>query len=62
MVENGSRFGGSEKRLSIYKEHKAYQGSCNDPKSPSYIKKISAGPMVLGTLNSLACMCHCHTK
>jgi len=45
MVENGTRFGGCEKRMSIYKEHKVYQGSCNDPSSPTYIKKICAGPM-----------------
>ena len=46
MVENGARFGGSTKRMSILKEHRAYQAETVSPTSPSYIRKISAGPLV----------------
>jgi uncharacterized protein YciI len=45
MVDRGSRFGGSVKRLSVYTEHKAYQGQTANPDSPNFIKKIAAGPM-----------------
>jgi uncharacterized protein YciI len=45
MEERGIRFGGSVKRLSVYAEHKAYQGQTANPESPNYIKKIAAGPM-----------------
>ena len=45
-VQPGEPRGGCEKRLSLYAEHKAYQAATADPKSPNYIKKISAGPMV----------------
>ena len=40
-----TRFGGSVKRMSVYAEHKAWQGETSNPNSPHYIKKISAGPM-----------------
>ena len=46
MVENGARFGGSTKRMSILKEHRAYQAETVSPTSPSFIRKISAGPLV----------------
>jgi hypothetical protein len=46
MVENGARFGGSTKRMSMLKEHRAYQAETVSPTSPSYIRKISAGPLV----------------
>lgn len=45
MEDRGIRFGGSTKRLSVYAEHKAWQGETSNPESPSYIKKISAGPL-----------------
>lgn len=45
MVDKGVRFGGSVKRLSVYAEHKAWQGETSNPESPNYIKKIAAGPM-----------------
>ena len=45
MQEMGTRFGGSIKRLSVYAEHKAYQGETANPSSPTYIQKIAAGPM-----------------
>jgi uncharacterized protein len=41
----GVRFGGSKKRMSVYMEHKAWQGETSNPESPNYIKKIAAGPM-----------------
>lgn len=50
MVENGSRFGGSQKRMSIYKEHKGYQTETSDINSKSFIKKVSAGPLVIGSV------------
>eukprot|EP01036_Dinobryon_divergens_P027806 gene27805-36634_t len=46
MVENGARFGGSSKRMSLLKEHRAYQAETVSPTSPTYIRKISAGPLV----------------
>jgi uncharacterized protein YciI len=45
MVDKGTRFGGSVKRMSVYAEHKAYLATTNDPSLPSYIRKVSAGPM-----------------
>jgi len=45
MEERGARFGGSVKRLSVYAEHKAWQGETSNPESPNFIKKISAGPL-----------------
>jgi len=41
----GTRFGGSVKRMSVYAEHKAWQGETSNVESPNYIKKIAAGPM-----------------
>ena len=46
MVENGARFGGSTKRMALLKEHRAYQAETIPPTSPTYIRKISAGPLV----------------
>jgi uncharacterized protein YciI len=45
MIDKGSRFGASAKRLSVYAEHKAYLASTNDPNSPNFIRKVAAGPM-----------------
>lgn len=45
MVDQGPRFGGSAKRMSVYDQHKAYIAASNDPSSPTYIKKLAAGPM-----------------
>ena len=45
MEERGARFGGSVKRLSVYMEHKAWQGETSKPESPHFIKKIAAGPL-----------------
>lgn len=45
MIEKGTRFGGSAKRLGVYLEHRAYLATTNDPASPNYIKKVAAGPM-----------------
>jgi len=44
----GQPRGGCEKRLQVYREHKAYQAAIDtaDPNSPIYVKKISAGPRV----------------
>ena len=42
---NGIRFNGSIKRMSVYGEHKAWQGETSNPNSNHYIKKIAAGPM-----------------
>jgi len=39
------RFGGSVKRMSVYAEHKQWQGETSNPASPYYIKKIAAGPL-----------------
>jgi hypothetical protein len=38
------RFGGSVKRLSVYAEHKAYQGITSDKNSDKFMHKIAAGP------------------
>ena len=45
MVDNGSRFGGSVKRMSVYPEHRAWQQTTADPASPHFIKKVAAGPL-----------------
>jgi uncharacterized protein YciI len=45
LEDRGVRFGGSVKRLSVYSEHRAYQGETSDITSPKYIHKIAAGPM-----------------
>lgn len=45
MIEKGSRFGGSAKRMGVYSEHKAYLASTSDPALPGYIRKVGAGPM-----------------
>lgn len=45
LEERGTRFGGSVKRLSVYAEHKAWQGETSNPASLHFIKKISAGPL-----------------
>jgi uncharacterized protein YciI len=45
LEERGIRFGGSVKRLSVYTEHRAYQGETSDPNSSKFIRKIAAGPM-----------------
>jgi hypothetical protein len=45
MIDNGSRFGGSVKRMSVYSEHKTYQGLTGDPTNAEYVQKIAAGPM-----------------
>ena len=45
MVDKGDRFGGSVKRMSVYMEHKAYQGQTSDPNSDKYVRKIAAGPL-----------------
>ena len=45
MVDKGERFGGSVNRMSVYADHKAYLASTEDPSTPSYIRKIAAGPM-----------------
>lgn len=45
LEERGHRFGGSVKRLSVYVEHRAYQGETSDPLSLKFIRKIAAGPM-----------------
>lgn len=45
MVDNGLRFGGSTKRMAVFKEHKAYQGRTADPAEREYVQKIAAGPM-----------------
>jgi uncharacterized protein YciI len=45
LEERGVRFGGSVKRLSVYTEHRAYQGETSDPNSSKFIRKIAAGPM-----------------
>ena len=42
---SNTRFGGSVKRMSVYTEHKTWQGETSNPNSPHYIKKIAAGPM-----------------
>jgi len=38
--------GGSVKRMDNYTEHKEYQMETANPESPSFIKKISAGPIL----------------
>mmetsp|Transcript_16838 Transcript_16838/g.25320 ORF Transcript_16838/g.25320 Transcript_16838/m.25320 type:complete len:136 (-) Transcript_16838:125-532(-) len=45
MVEKGSRFGGSAKRIENYAEHKKYQVETANPESPNFIRKLSAGPL-----------------
>ena len=45
MVDKGTRFGGSVKRMAVYAEHKAWQAETSNPDSPNFIKKIAAGPM-----------------
>lgn len=45
MVDKGIRYGGSEKRMGAYGEHKEYQALTSDSSSPNYIKKVAAGPM-----------------
>ena len=45
-LKEGEPRGGCEKRLALYKEHRAYQAEASDPNNPKYIKKITAGPMV----------------
>lgn len=45
MVDKGARFGGSELRMSVYDQHKAYMAETSNPESPNYIKKLGAGPM-----------------
>ena len=38
-------FGGSAKRMSVYAEHKAWQGETSNPQSPHFIHKVAAGPL-----------------
>ena len=54
------RFSGSKKRISVYADHKAWQGETSNPESPNYIKKISAGPMESDCgkyVMSIECLC-----
>jgi uncharacterized protein YciI len=38
--------GGTPSRLANYSDHKEWQHLTNDPSSPRYIRKISAGPII----------------
>ena len=38
--------GGSEKRMAVYEDHKAYQAMASNPDSDHFIEKLSAGPLL----------------